>query len=127
VIAYWLKTATGHTNRRIGDEIGVHGKTVEEKRRELEAAAEIPHLDKLEGKDGKMYPRTMPRAKPPPPPTPSLDTPSPVVAERPSSPPPMVAATSRQDAPNRALSALGKRRQSQHEIHCFALRRLSLP
>lgn len=61
VIKYWLKAFTDHSNRRIADEIGVDHKTVESKRVELEGTGEIPQLDKLEGKDGKIRPRTQPR------------------------------------------------------------------
>ena len=64
VIRYWLRNYTGHSNRRIADEIGVNHVTVEAKRQEMETGGEINHLDKLEGKDGKKYPRSQPKRKP---------------------------------------------------------------
>lgn len=65
VIAYWLANFTHHSNKRIADEIGVDDETVEAKRQTMEATSEIRKLDKLEGKDGKLRPRTVSR-KPPP-------------------------------------------------------------
>ena len=41
---------------------------VEKKRVELESTGQIAQLDKLEGKDGRVRPRTVPRQPPPPPP-----------------------------------------------------------
>jgi hypothetical protein len=65
-VEYWLLNCTGYSNRRIADEIGVDSKTVEKKRVELESVAEIPQLDRLEGKDGRVRPRAVPRQPPPP-------------------------------------------------------------
>jgi ParB/RepB/Spo0J family partition protein len=61
VIRYWLANYTHHSNRRIADEIGVNHETVETKRQQLEATGVIRQLNKLEGKDGKVRPRTQPK------------------------------------------------------------------
>lgn len=64
-VEYWLLNCTGYSNRRIADEIGANHETVEKKRVEMESTGEIRQLDKLEGKDGRVWPRTVPRQPPP--------------------------------------------------------------
>ncbi len=44
------------SDRQIGKELGVSDKTVGTQRKGLQARAEIPHLDKIRGADGKAYP-----------------------------------------------------------------------
>ena len=66
-IGYYLKLDTIKSNRVIAAKLGVDHKTVEEKRQALESGGEIPHLEKLEGKDGKLQARyKSPRAIPQP-------------------------------------------------------------
>lgn len=48
------------SNRQIAGALGVSDKTVGSVRSELESGAEIPHLDRVEGPDGKSYPRHQP-------------------------------------------------------------------
>lgn len=64
VIRYWLANYTGHSNKRIADEIGVSDHTVEAKRQEMESTSQIAKLDKLEGRDGKLRPRTQSKREP---------------------------------------------------------------
>jgi ParB/RepB/Spo0J family partition protein len=64
IIGYWLANYTHHSNRRIAEEIGVSHVTVEAKREQMETGGQIDHLDKLEGADGKSYPRSKPKREP---------------------------------------------------------------
>ncbi len=57
MLEYWLKRHTVKSNRAIGRQLGVGKNTVEAKRQELEAGGSIDRLEKLEGEDGKLYPR----------------------------------------------------------------------
>ncbi len=59
MVKYWLLNFTGYSNRRIADEIGVGKNRVEAKRQEMESTGLLDQLDKLEGKNGKIYPRTI--------------------------------------------------------------------
>jgi hypothetical protein len=53
LIAKLLKARPETSNRRIGEEVKADDKTVGKVRKELEATAEIPQLDKTTGRDGK--------------------------------------------------------------------------
>jgi len=55
-----LKETPEKSDRQIAKDLGVSDKTVATQRRELEAGAEIPHVEKLTGADGKEYPRKKP-------------------------------------------------------------------
>jgi hypothetical protein len=57
VIAAKLRESPEWANNRIASLLGVDGATVNSVRVELEAASEIPKLERLVGKDGKEYPR----------------------------------------------------------------------
>jgi hypothetical protein len=57
VIAELLKADPTKSNRRIAETVNVDDKTVAAVRRELESGAEIPHLTKIVGKDGKTQTR----------------------------------------------------------------------
>ena len=52
-----LKETPEQSDRQIAKALGVSDKTVGTQRKELESAAEIPHLDTSKGSDGKSYPR----------------------------------------------------------------------
>lgn len=53
LIAYFLKQNPDQSNRAIAEKTGSDDKTVGKVRKKLEFGAEIPHLDKRVGKDGK--------------------------------------------------------------------------
>lgn len=53
----WLKIHTDRADRWIGEDLTVSTVTVQERRRELEAGVQIERLTKLQGRDGKWYPR----------------------------------------------------------------------
>src|SRR5262245_24574597 len=53
VIAALLKANPKRSNRQVAEQVKADDKTVGKVRRELEATAEIPQLEKTEGKDGK--------------------------------------------------------------------------
>jgi len=57
IIAAKLRQSPEWANNRIGSLLGVDGVTVSSVRWRLEAASEIPKLEKLVGADGKEYPR----------------------------------------------------------------------
>ena len=52
-----LKATPEQSDRQIAKRLGVSDKTVGSQRKELEATAEIPHLETSTGADGKTYPR----------------------------------------------------------------------
>lgn len=55
---------TKRSDRWIAEECGISDKTVTAIREELEAGAEIPHVDKVQGKDGNWYPRELEKKEP---------------------------------------------------------------
>jgi hypothetical protein len=57
-VADQLRDTPKWSNSKIGQTCGVDGKTVADVRADLEAACEIPKLDRFEGVDGKERPRT---------------------------------------------------------------------
>jgi ParB/RepB/Spo0J family partition protein len=61
IIEYWLANYTGRSNNWIASDLGVSDMTVEKKRQEMESTSQIRKLDKLEGKDGRVRPRTQPK------------------------------------------------------------------
>jgi DNA modification methylase len=56
-----LRWHTERSNRWIAEDCGINDKTVGELRDKLESTAEIPQLDKLEGRDGKWRSRATPK------------------------------------------------------------------
>lgn len=65
VIAKVLKSDPKKSNRKVATEVKADDKTVASVRRELEATAEIPHLDRTEGQDGRERPVKKPTAAAP--------------------------------------------------------------
>ncbi len=55
LIKYFIKKDPAQSNRAIAKKAKVDDKTVAKKRKELEAGAEIPHVKKVKGQDGKEY------------------------------------------------------------------------
>jgi len=62
IIAEYLKLHPERADRWIAEDLRVDTKTVHKTRERLESGGEIPHLDKLKGRDGKWYPRTIQRS-----------------------------------------------------------------
>ena len=62
-----LQWHTERSNRWIAEECGIDNHTVGTLRDKLESAGEIPQLTDLQGRDGKWYPRAMPKVEQPEP------------------------------------------------------------
>ena len=80
LVAESLRADPGLSNREHARRTGVTDKTVGVVRSEMEAGAEIPHLDERTGPDGKVYPSSQPPRPEPEPesdPDGEEDTPTP--------------------------------------------------
>jgi ParB-like chromosome segregation protein Spo0J len=64
IVVELLKAKPGASDRAIAAQAKVSDKTVGAARRELEATADIPQLDKTTGKDGKARAKPVPKAAP---------------------------------------------------------------
>jgi len=63
IVEMVLKTDPAQSNRAVSKKTGVDDKTVGAVRRGMESGAEIPHLDKRKGSDGKEYQYSPPKEK----------------------------------------------------------------
>ena len=60
-----LRRHTERSNRWIAEDCGISKNTVDAIRDDMESGGQIDHLDKLQGRDGKWYPRAMPKEETP--------------------------------------------------------------